>query len=160
MQRRNHAVMNPDALMNDMGNGSETIGGAGGRRHDPVGGGVVQVLIDSHHDIEGVFADWGSHDDSFDSCSKKRREAFSGAVFAATLQHDITIVPIGRFDGFGVTDGHGVLADVELIVAGCRGGGSAAVYGVVIKQVCAHCLVPIRLVNVSPLHICGGLPNA
>ena len=117
------------------------------------------MLIDAHYDVEGVFANRCRHDDSFDPGCKKRCQAIGGAVFATTLEYDVTIVPIGGLDGFVVTDGHGVLPDLELIIGGRGGGGSPAMHRVVVVEIGTHRLVAIGLVDVGPLHVWDRMPN-
>ena len=60
---RNRSMTNPNAFMDNLDHGGETIGRAGRGGDDVVDLGIVEVVVDAHHDVQGALLDRRGDDD-------------------------------------------------------------------------------------------------
>ncbi len=75
VQGRDRAARDPDPLMDDLDDGRQAVGRAGGGGDQVVTGGLVEVVVDSHHDVEGAsILDRGGHDHLPDAALEVRGE--------------------------------------------------------------------------------------
>ena len=101
MNRRDLAVTNANRFVDHLYDGCQAVGGAGGCGHDPVLCGVVQVIVDAHHDVQNVAnLDGGRHDDTPGASIQMPLDGFRGQEFARALEYefDAKIAP-GNFCG-------------------------------------------------------------
>lgn len=112
MQGGEHAVLDAECFVDDLDDGCDAVGGATGVGDDVINGGIVEVVVAAHDDVEDVVFDGGGNDDFFDSGIEVGLEGFGVAEFPGALEDDVDAGPVGfgrvvvggEGEGFAIDD--------------------------------------------------------
>ena len=111
MQGGEHAVLDTEFLVDDLDDGGDAVGGATCVGDDVIDGGVVEVVVDSHDDVEDVVFDGGGDDDFFDSGVEVGLQGGGVAEGARAFEDDVDAGPVDL--GGVVLGGEGELLTVD-----------------------------------------------
>src|SRR5688572_22217721 len=148
------ATLDAEGLVNNLGQGAEAVGGAGGVGNDVVVFGIVQPVIHAHHDGD-VLVGGGSGDQDFLGA---RLDVLLGCCSlgeeARGLDDDVH-AQVGPRQVCGITFGKhldGVAVDDQVALFDLNGFGQAAADGVVLQQV-GQCLGAGEVVDGNDLEV-------
>ena len=94
MQGGKHAVLDAELFVDDFDDGGDAVCGAGGVGDDVMLGGIVEVVITTHHDVQDALF-YGSGDDHFfDTGIEISLEGFEVAECAGAFENDVDAGPV------------------------------------------------------------------
>ena len=132
----------PKLFVHHLHHRCQAVGGAGGGGHQPVHGGVVEVVVDAVDDVQRLGAGhlalhWaGHHHPAQAAALEVRRQGVWGPDGARALQHHLHTRPGPGHRGriTAAAPAHGVLADPEDLAVGVHRLLPAAMHGVEAEQ--------------------------
>ena len=135
MQGGEHSVFEAEGFVDHFDDWRDAISGAGGVGDDVIGGGVVELIVAAHNDVEDTFFDGGSDDDFFDAGVEVGLQAFGVAEGSGAFEDDVDARPVdfGRMVLGGV--GESMAVDEDAVVGEGNIAIPAAVDGVEFEEV-------------------------
>lgn len=135
VQGGEHAVLDAEGFVDDLDDRCNAVGGAAGVGDDVVDGGVVEVIVAAHDDVEDVIFDGSGDDDFFDSGIEVSLQGGSVAELAGAFEDDVDAGPVGLGGVVVCSEGEGFAIDDDMGTIVRNGVAPAAVDGVKLEQV-------------------------
>ena len=156
MDRGDRPVPDAEALVDHLHHRGEAVGGAGGRRDDPVPGGVIGALVHAEDDVRGgAVLDRGRDHDAFDACREIGRERGLGLEDAGAVDDHVDAVERQLAQVLRADERQPRAVDGDAARVMGELGVPAPVDGVELEQVRVHLRVAHRVVD--PGDLCTAL---
>ncbi|MNC02826.1 hypothetical protein D3C75_502100 [compost metagenome] len=148
------AVLDAQLFVDHLHHGRQAVGGTGGRRHYGMLRLVVEVVVDPHDDVQDtLFLDRSGHHDPLHPLRQISVQQRLGFHLAGSLDHHITVRPVGLTDLFVASAEDAMVAYHHLVPLGAGFMMPAAMDGIEGDEVCQGGGIPSRVIDAHKLHI-------
>jgi hypothetical protein len=154
MDGRNHTMYDPDRLVKHLDDWCKAVRRARRGRQQMMLLRLVELIVHSHHDIEGACLDRRGHDHFFHAGRKVRVQRFRRSEFAAAFKDDVHVLAcpghVPRLRDCRERDRCAV--DLNLVARGFNAPLPPAVHRIERQKVCRGFWSSRNLVDVHELH--------